>query len=53
MVGINAKLGFRFLDTTTALIPNIPWPSWPGRDVISSDPELIFLSHPAPVEVLV
>ena len=41
VVGINAKLGFRFLDTTTALVPNIPWPSWPGRDVISSDPELI------------
>lgn len=41
VIGINARLGFRSLDTTTALVPNIPWPSWPGRGVISSDPELI------------
>jgi hypothetical protein len=41
VVGINRRLGFRFLDTTTALVPNIPWPTWPGRDVISSDPALI------------
>jgi hypothetical protein len=41
VVGINERLDFRFLDTTTALIPNLPWPTWPRRDVISSDPELI------------
>ena len=41
VVGVNERLSFRFLDTTTALVPNLPWPSWPGRDRISSDPELI------------
>jgi hypothetical protein len=41
VVGLNVKLGFRFLDTTTALVPNVPWPSRPGRDTISSDPALI------------
>jgi hypothetical protein len=41
VVGVNAKLSFRFLDAATALVPNIPWPSWPGRYVISSDPGLI------------
>jgi hypothetical protein len=38
VAGINARLGFRALDTATALVPNLPWPSWPGRDLISSDP---------------
>jgi hypothetical protein len=41
VVGINEKLSFRFLDTTTALVPNLPWPTLPGRGRISSDPELI------------
>jgi hypothetical protein len=41
VVGIITKLGFRFLDTTTALLPNIPWPTLPGRTTISSDPALI------------
>jgi hypothetical protein len=41
VVGVNTRLKFRFLDTTTSLIPNFPWPSWPGRNVISSDPALI------------
>jgi hypothetical protein len=41
VIGINERLSFRFLDTTTALVPNLPWPSRPGRDLISSDPELI------------
>jgi hypothetical protein len=41
VVGINERLNFRFLDTTTALVPNFPWPTWPRRDLISSDPELI------------
>ncbi|WP_430791668.1 hypothetical protein [Actinoplanes sp. G11-F43] len=36
VVPINTRLGFRFLDTTTALIPNLPWP---GR--ATSDPERI------------
>lgn len=33
---LNARLGFERLDTTTALVPNLPWPSWRGR--ITSDP---------------
>jgi hypothetical protein len=41
VLGVNTRLGFRFLDTTTALVPNLPWPSWPGRGEISSDPEVI------------
>ena len=30
VVGLNKRLGFEFLDTTTALVPNLPWPSLPG-----------------------
>lgn len=41
VVPINTRLGFRFLPTTTALLPNLPWPSLPGRRVVSSDPEVI------------
>lgn len=38
---VNSRFKFRSLDTTVALMPNLPWPARPGRDVISSDPELI------------
>jgi hypothetical protein len=38
---INLKFGFHFLDTATALVPGIPWPSWPGRYEITEDPALI------------
>jgi hypothetical protein len=41
VVGLNSRLGFSFLDTTTAVVPNLPWPSPPGRDTISSDPALL------------
>jgi len=41
VVPLNTRLKFRSLDTATALVPNLPWPSWPGRDVISSDPSVI------------
>jgi hypothetical protein len=41
VVGLNTRLGFEFLDTTTTVAPNLPWPSRPGRDTISSDPELL------------
>jgi hypothetical protein len=34
-------LRFRFLDTTAALIPNLPWPTLPGRTRISGDPDVI------------
>jgi hypothetical protein len=41
VVALNERLRFRLLDTTTALVPNLPLPSWPGRNVVSSDPALI------------
>ncbi|MGE5828350.1 MAG: hypothetical protein ACM30G_08290 [Micromonosporaceae bacterium] len=41
VVPLNTRLRFRFLDTTTALVPNLPWPSWPRRHAISSDPAVI------------
>jgi hypothetical protein len=41
VVPLNTRLKFRFLDTTTALMPNLPWPSLPGRYRISSDPAVI------------
>jgi hypothetical protein len=41
VVPLNSRLKFRFLDTTTALVPNLPWPSWPRRHAISADPAVI------------
>ena len=41
VVGLNTRLGFSFLDTTTTVIPNLPWPSRPGRDTISDDRGLL------------
>ena len=38
VAALNRRLGFRDLDTTTALALNLPWP---GRGRISSDPALI------------
>ncbi|MEU4424426.1 hypothetical protein AB0F81_27720 [Actinoplanes sp. NPDC024001] len=40
VVPINTRLGFRSLDTATALIPNLPWPSLPRRGrAVTSRPE--------------
>jgi hypothetical protein len=41
VVGLNTRLGFQFVDTTTTVVPNLPWPSRPGRDTISSAPAVI------------
>jgi hypothetical protein len=41
VIGVNERLDFRFLDTTTGLVPNLPWPTWPRSGLISSDPKLI------------
>jgi hypothetical protein len=38
---IAARLKFRSLDTSAALIPNLPWPTLPGRTGISADPDVI------------
>ena len=41
VVSINAQFKFRFLDTSAVLVPNLPWPSLPGRTRISADPDVI------------
>ncbi|AQA02539.1 hypothetical protein BVC93_08960 [Mycobacterium sp. MS1601] len=38
---ILAWSGFRFLDTSAVLVPNLPWPAVPGGTRVSSDPALI------------
>lgn len=37
VVPLNKRLGFTSLDTATALVVNIPWPTLPGRGRITSD----------------
>jgi hypothetical protein len=37
VVPINERLKFTHLDTATALMPNLPWPPWPGRHRVTSD----------------
>jgi hypothetical protein len=41
VVPLNSRLKFRFLDTMTALVPNLPWPTWPGRYHISTNLDVI------------
>jgi hypothetical protein len=41
VVSLNARLGFRPLDTSTALVPNLPWPSLGRRTRISANPDVI------------
>lgn len=41
VVPLNVRLNFRHLDTATALVPNLPWPSWATRTRVVSDPALI------------
>jgi len=38
---ITSQLKFRWLDTSAALIPNLPWPTLAGRTRISSEPNVI------------
>jgi hypothetical protein len=38
---IYTRFKFRSLDTSAAFIPNLPWPSRPGRTRISTDPHVI------------
>jgi hypothetical protein len=37
VIGLNTRLGFTFLDTTTTVVPNLPWPSAPWRGRIVTD----------------
>ena len=41
VVPIHVRFKFRSLDTTAVVIPNLPWPSRPGRTKISADPDVI------------
>ena len=41
VVPLNARLAFRSLDTSTALVPNLPWPTLGRRTRISADPDVI------------
>jgi hypothetical protein len=41
VVAIDTRLGFRRLDTATALMPNLPWPGRPGRRRVSADPAVL------------
>jgi len=41
VTSIHTRLGFHPLDTSAALIPNLPWPTPPGRTTISADPDVI------------
>jgi hypothetical protein len=41
VLGIIARLKFHSFDTSAALIPNLPWPTVPGRTRISADPDVI------------
>jgi hypothetical protein len=38
---VNARFKFRYLDTSTALVPHLPWLTLPGRTKISADPDVI------------
>lgn len=41
VVPMNTRLGFSFLDTATAVAPNLPWPALPGGGRVSADPAVI------------
>jgi hypothetical protein len=41
VVALNRRLGFRDLDTTSYLVPNLPWPSIPGGTKVVTDPAAI------------
>jgi len=41
VVPVNTRLGFRFLDTATILVPNLPWPPWPGGGAVTGDRRVI------------
>jgi hypothetical protein len=41
VISLNARLRFRSLDTSGALIPHLPWPTLPRKTKISADPGVI------------
>lgn len=40
-ISVNERLKFHRLDTTSSLMLNLPWPSWPGRWKVVTDPDRI------------
>jgi hypothetical protein len=40
-IAVNERLGFRRLDTTSALMPNLPWPLFTRDTNVTSDPTAI------------
>ena len=41
VVGLNSRLGFRFLDPASTLVPALPWPPAPWRRQITADPAVL------------
>jgi len=41
VIPLNIRLKFSHLDVATALVPNVPWPLWPSRVRLISDPKEI------------
>jgi hypothetical protein len=41
VIKLNERLHFKTLDTSAAIVPNLPWPSLPRRTVVSSDPAVL------------
>ena len=41
VIPLNRRLKFQELDTTTALVPNLPWPTVPGSCRISADNDVL------------
>jgi hypothetical protein len=41
VAAIHARFGFRPLDTSAVLVPNLPWPTLPGGTTISADPDVV------------
>jgi hypothetical protein len=41
VASIHTRLGFRPLDRSAVIIPNLPWPTPPGRTTISANPDVI------------
>jgi hypothetical protein len=38
---VNARLRFRYLDTSAVFVPHLPWPTRPGRTTVSADANVI------------
>ena len=49
-ITVNERLGFKRLDTTTALVPNLPWPTFATKAEVTSDP-IAIASRLGPAEL--